>query len=295
MNIFNRITMRQERNELKEELERLRDKLIHTEGGLQEVANERDLLNRKVAELSSDNKYKWLFFLPSGQGELFKKFLESHEGKPVKFENLCCPGMYFSDRNSMIYEIVSEIVIKDLTITNSHFENACFDNVTFLNVTFDRVYFYKAFFDNVLFEKCTFNRCDFTEARGVNLVFNNCIENDTDLTVEVLQEEIGEDIGPDDPYDDEDPYEDSEPEETYEDSEKATEDKEKFFGYCFETVGGKYYPKVTLFGPEEVFNYVNLQKNLFDEVRITDTDDCLAVHALKGKIIFPEEWVASSE
>lgn len=277
MNIFGQ-------RKLKQQLEQLRDKLISTECAVQEVANERDLLKGQVVEFQrerSDNKYKWLYFLPSGQGELFKRLLESHrEGKPVKLENLCCPGMYLADRHSSVYELVNRILIEDLKIANSHFEYACFDNVTFRNVIFDNVCFYKAFFEDVRFEKCTFNRCDFNEVRRDNLVFEDCMESDTDL-MRVKALEV--------------PNQGSESEELNEDSEKATEDKTKFWGYCFETIGGKYYPPVTLFGPEEVYNYVNLQKRFFDEVRITDEDDYLVVHALKGKIIFPEEWVGLSK
>jgi hypothetical protein len=67
--------------------------------------------------------------------------------------------------------------------------------------------------------------------------------------------------------------------------------KGKFLGYCFETIGGRYYPAVSLRGAEEVWNYVNFQKNLFEEVRITDTDDFIVAQAIKGKIVFPQEWV----
>jgi len=72
--------------------------------------------------------------------------------------------------------------------------------------------------------------------------------------------------------------------------EEKVEESIKFFGYCFETVNGKYYPCVTLIRVEDVWNYVNLHKHLFPEVRITDEDDYLVVHVLYGKIVFPEEW-----
>jgi hypothetical protein len=66
---------------------------------------------------------------------------------------------------------------------------------------------------------------------------------------------------------------------------------EVFYGYCFPERDGWHTPSVTLTSPGQVFNYVNLQKRLFDEVRITDSDDFLVVQALGGKVVFPPEWV----
>lgn len=63
-----------------------------------------------------------------------------------------------------------------------------------------------------------------------------------------------------------------------------------FKGYCFIQKDGEYCPPVNLKNAEEVAHYVNLQKLLFPEVRITDRDDFTVVHALDGKIVFPDEW-----
>ena len=63
-----------------------------------------------------------------------------------------------------------------------------------------------------------------------------------------------------------------------------------FYGYCFIEKDGQYCPKVNLSSVDEVFNYVNLQKTLFPEVRITDDGDYCVVHAIDGKVVFPMEW-----
>ncbi len=67
---------------------------------------------------------------------------------------------------------------------------------------------------------------------------------------------------------------------------------ETFKGYCFIEKDGEYCPPMNLKSVEEVHNYVMLQKQLFPEVRITDSGDFTVVHALDGKIVFPEEWKA---
>lgn len=293
-NVFDRITKRHERKKLQDQVNELLDDLANVRVLHQKEADERDYLQNQVNKLSeklrkeyADRKYDYLYFLQSGgQGDLFKRLLKKdHRGHHVKLENISCPEMYFSDRHSTIYELVSEIVIVNKTISNSHFESACFDTVTFRNVIFNKTCFYKTFFADVNFVNCTFNDCDFNESKGDNVKFKDCIQNNTDLTkIEVFEV-------------DEQNIQVSEYEELpqalciNESSGKVvTEDRPKFFGYCFETVGGKYYPCVPLIGTEEVRTYVNLQKHLFEEIRITDESDCLVVHVLNGKIVFPEEW-----
>ncbi|MDQ7094172.1 hypothetical protein REC12_11285 [Desulfosporosinus sp. PR] len=64
-----------------------------------------------------------------------------------------------------------------------------------------------------------------------------------------------------------------------------------FKGYCFIEKDGAYCPPVELKDANEVFSYVDLQKKLFPEVRITDNGDFCVVHAVNGKIVFPPEWV----
>ncbi|PFJ97674.1 hypothetical protein [Bacillus cereus] len=64
-----------------------------------------------------------------------------------------------------------------------------------------------------------------------------------------------------------------------------------FKGYCFIEKDGQFCPAVNLVNAQETWNYVNLQKRIFPEVRICDEDDFTVVHALDGKIVFPQEWV----
>lgn len=68
-----------------------------------------------------------------------------------------------------------------------------------------------------------------------------------------------------------------------------------FYGYCFPEENGWHTPKVRLDSPEEVWNYLQLQKQMFEEVRITDEDDFTVAHALRGKIVFPPEWADADE
>lgn len=68
-----------------------------------------------------------------------------------------------------------------------------------------------------------------------------------------------------------------------------------FKGYCFIEKNGEHCPPVTLEAVQEVFNYVQLQKRIFPEVRICDEGDFTVVHALDGKITFPPEWVKAFE
>lgn len=71
--------------------------------------------------------------------------------------------------------------------------------------------------------------------------------------------------------------------------------REIFMGYCFLEKDGLHTPPVYLDTPEEVWRYVNLQKGLFPEVRITDSGDFCVVQALDGKIVFPPEWVEAEK
>ncbi|WP_027416489.1 hypothetical protein [Aneurinibacillus terranovensis] len=63
-----------------------------------------------------------------------------------------------------------------------------------------------------------------------------------------------------------------------------------FSGYCFVEKNGWHCPPVRLNSAEEVWSYVQLQKRIFSEVRITDADDFIVVQALEGKVVFPPEW-----
>jgi len=63
-----------------------------------------------------------------------------------------------------------------------------------------------------------------------------------------------------------------------------------FQGYCFIEKDGEHYPPVELKTVDEVYSYVNLQKIIFPEVRITDDDDFCVVQTLDGKVVFPPEW-----
>lgn len=64
-----------------------------------------------------------------------------------------------------------------------------------------------------------------------------------------------------------------------------------FNGYCFIEKDGEHCPPVELKDANEVYSYVNLQKKIFPEVRITDSGDFCVVQALDGKVVFPPEWV----
>lgn len=60
-----------------------------------------------------------------------------------------------------------------------------------------------------------------------------------------------------------------------------------FLGYCFNR-DGKYGQPVFLDTPQEAFDYVMLQKDRFPEVKVTDLDDYIVLHAKDGKIVFPK-------
>ena len=63
-----------------------------------------------------------------------------------------------------------------------------------------------------------------------------------------------------------------------------------YFGYCL-TPDGYFTPKVTLQTPEDVFRYTELQRTLWEEVRITDTEDFVVVQTKDSKYTYPPEWV----
>lgn len=68
-----------------------------------------------------------------------------------------------------------------------------------------------------------------------------------------------------------------------------------FYGYCFPKEDEWHTPKLKLDSQEAVWNYLRLQKKIFEEVRITDEDDYIVAHALRGKIVFPPEWADADE
>lgn len=59
-----------------------------------------------------------------------------------------------------------------------------------------------------------------------------------------------------------------------------------FFAYCFDK-DDRYYPPVTLTSVEAVRAYVNLHREHFREIRITDTDDYIIVQVINGEVIWP--------
>lgn len=63
-----------------------------------------------------------------------------------------------------------------------------------------------------------------------------------------------------------------------------------FYGYCFPKEDGWHTPKLELKTAEEVWSYLRLQKQIFEEVRITDEDDFTVAQALHGRIVYPAEW-----
>ncbi|GIM47001.1 hypothetical protein DNHGIG_25500 [Collibacillus ludicampi] len=65
-----------------------------------------------------------------------------------------------------------------------------------------------------------------------------------------------------------------------------------YYGYCRipHSAGGGWTSAVELETPQDVWSYINLQKTLFPEVRITDVDDYIVAHAQAGRIVFPHKW-----
>ncbi len=62
---------------------------------------------------------------------------------------------------------------------------------------------------------------------------------------------------------------------------------EMYKGYCF-TQDGRYYPAVPLASEEAAWKYIDLQMKWHHEVRIVDSQDCIVLQAIRGKIVFPE-------
>lgn len=61
----------------------------------------------------------------------------------------------------------------------------------------------------------------------------------------------------------------------------------QYFGYSF-LPDGRYAAGVWLCSPEEVRDYVELQKPYQHRIRICDRDDFAVVEVLEGKVIFPD-------
>jgi hypothetical protein len=58
-----------------------------------------------------------------------------------------------------------------------------------------------------------------------------------------------------------------------------------YLGYKF--VKGKHHGAEYIEGPEAAVKYVVDNKDKFDEVMVTDDDDCVVMHAIDGKVVFP--------
>lgn len=64
--------------------------------------------------------------------------------------------------------------------------------------------------------------------------------------------------------------------------------QETLKGYCFPDKNSQWHtPAMNLNSTQEAVKYINLQKRIFSEVRIVDSDDYTVIHAIDGKIIFP--------
>ena len=59
-----------------------------------------------------------------------------------------------------------------------------------------------------------------------------------------------------------------------------------YFGYSMDE-GGYHLSGTPLADIHDVEAYVNLQKDIQHELRITDTDDCLLLKIVEGELIFP--------
>lgn len=64
---------------------------------------------------------------------------------------------------------------------------------------------------------------------------------------------------------------------------------ETFYGYCFDAEG-RYPPPVTLLGSEAALAYMNLQCGLHHRVIVTDADDCIALEAEGGHLVFSNSF-----
>jgi hypothetical protein len=63
-------------------------------------------------------------------------------------------------------------------------------------------------------------------------------------------------------------------------------------GFCVVKIGDKFetMPPVVLEDIEECVNYVMLQKKIVKEVIIADEDEYCIIHAVDGKVVFPEKY-----
>lgn len=59
---------------------------------------------------------------------------------------------------------------------------------------------------------------------------------------------------------------------------------------CFNKINRGRLKPVHLSSFRNVWNYVNLQKRLFPEIRIYDNEGFLVVRALEGKVVIPHVW-----
>jgi hypothetical protein len=147
-------------------------------------------LEKRLVE-SQFSKICFATYGHGSNGALFTSLVreQTRDGKGI-VENIICPQMYLADRHPSLYENLNTLMISNLEIRNSYFVAACFDNVTFKKVVFDKVCFYKANFYDVRFANCTFKDCDFTASKGLNVGFNNCTEQNTDLSlIEIIQDQ----------------------------------------------------------------------------------------------------------
>jgi uncharacterized protein YjbI with pentapeptide repeats len=90
------------------------------------------------------------------------------------FADILAPGIYLANRNSMIYERVSRLIVTNARFSNCDFENACFDTISFRGAEFRGVSFRDAIFCKTEFHDCLFVGCDFSDAHGFNTVFTDC-------------------------------------------------------------------------------------------------------------------------
>jgi hypothetical protein len=63
-------------------------------------------------------------------------------------------------------------------------------------------------------------------------------------------------------------------------------------GYCTADIMGQLetMPPVKLETLEDCVNYIMLQKQVFKEVIIEDSEEYTILHAVDGKIVFPEQF-----
>jgi hypothetical protein len=63
-----------------------------------------------------------------------------------------------------------------------------------------------------------------------------------------------------------------------------------FRGICFNAINGQPYKPVKLQNFLSVWDYVNLQKRLYPEVRIYSRNGTIIVKAIEGKVVKPGIW-----